>query len=329
MHDFFTKPFTIDRIARLVLGAFFIISLLYIIKLISGALVPFVIALIISYIIYPLVDFCKTKLRIRSHAVAVGLSLSTILLLLTGLLIWIIPQLIEESQKITSLAQKIVSESHPITDYLPPQVYKSLQEFIHSPDFEKKIAEQGQTLLPGIWGFLSGTMGFVFGIMGIFIVLSYTIFILLDYERMMFNWDRLIPENYRPLIVSLVTDVRDGMNAYFRAQLLIAFINAVLYSVALWIAGLPLSLLIGLLMGFLSIIPYLQILGLLPAVFLALAKALETGSSFEWEIIYLMIAYFSVQFIVDWILSPKIMGSLTGMNPAVMLYLSGAVCLVF
>jgi predicted PurR-regulated permease PerM len=77
--------------------------------------------------------------------------------------------------------------------------------------------------------------------------------------------------------------------------------------------------LLGLFIGLLNMVPYLQIVGLIPAFFLALVHSLETGSSL-WVILGLTGLVFAVvQIIQDTLLVPKIMGSVTGLSPAMIL----------
>jgi predicted PurR-regulated permease PerM len=80
-----------------------------------------------------------------------------------------------------------------------------------------------------------------------------------------------------------------------------------------------LGILLGLFIGLLNMVPYLQIIGLIPAFLLALIHALEMGGDF-WMILSLTGLVFAVvQIIQDAILVPKIMGRVTGLSPAMIL----------
>jgi predicted PurR-regulated permease PerM len=109
------------------------------------------------------------------------------------------------------------------------------------------------------------------------------------------------------------------MNRYFRGQAAVASIVGVLFATGFLIIGLPLGILLGLFIGLLNMVPYLQLIGLIPAFLLALIHALETGSSF-WVILGLTgLIFVVVQIIQDAILVPRIMGRVTGLNPAMIL----------
>jgi len=103
---------------------------------------------------------------------------------------------------------------------------------------------------------------------------------LLDYEILSNGWKSLIPEEYRAFVVQLTDDIELSMNKYFRGQALIAFTVGMLFATGFWIIDLPLGILLGLFIGVLNLVPYLQTIGFVPMVFLALLKSLDTGQSF-------------------------------------------------
>jgi predicted PurR-regulated permease PerM len=113
------------------------------------------------------------------------------------------------------------------------------------------------------------------------------------------------------------------MSQYFRGQTSVAFICGVLFSVGFVLVGLPLGVLLGMFVGLLNMVPYLQIIGFIPAFMLAVVHALESDIGI-WAALGMTAGVFAVvQLIQDAILVPKIMGKVTGLNPAmIMLSLS-------
>ena len=109
------------------------------------------------------------------------------------------------------------------------------------------------------------------------------------------------------------------MNRYFRGQALVALIAGLLSAVGFYITGLPLAIVFGLFLGVLTLVPYLKTLALIPAMFLAYLQSVETGHSFGSVVLGVAIVFVVVQVIEDLILVPKIMGKVTGLNPAVIL----------
>ena len=99
----------------------------------------------------------------------------------------------------------------------------------------------------------------------------------------------------------------------------IALIVGVLLAIGFKIIGLPMGIMMGLFIGALNISPYLQILGIIPAMLLALLKAMETNQSFWHVMMLVLIVMAVVQVIQETILTPRILGKAYGMNPAVVL----------
>ncbi len=152
-----------------------------------------------------------------------------------------------------------------------------------------------------------------------FVIFLYFIFILLDYERIANGWIHLIPERYRPFVQGLADDVEYSMNRYFRGQSLIALCVGVLLAIGFKIVGFPLAVILGLFIGVLNLIPYMQAIGIIPMILLSLLKSAETGENF-WIVFGLGILVLGVvQCIQDLYLTPRIMGKAMGLNPAIIL----------
>jgi len=109
------------------------------------------------------------------------------------------------------------------------------------------------------------------------------------------------------------------MKRYFRGQAAVASIVGVLCAMGFWAIDLPLGILLGLFIGLLNMVPYLQVVGLIPAFLLTLVHSVEAGTSL-WVALGLTGMVFAVvQIIQDAILVPKIMGRVTGLSPAMIL----------
>ena len=176
-----------------------------------------------------------------------------------------------------------------------------------------------QAGLSQVWSLIAQTLGFIVGIFTVFVVFLYMFFILLDYEKLSAGFIHLIPSEQRPFATQLIGDVEKGMNSYFRGQSLIAFIVGILFSIGFLIIDFPLAVGLGLFIGFLNLVPYLQLIGFIPTIVLALMKSIETGQNF-WIILLMALAVFAVvQAIQDLYLTPRIMGHVMGLNPAVIL----------
>jgi predicted PurR-regulated permease PerM len=170
-----------------------------------------------------------------------------------------------------------------------------------------------------VWDVIAQSVSIVSSVFTVTMVMLYTLFILLDYEEITSGWPNLLPERYRGFALQLVGDVEDGMNKYFRGQAMVALCVGVLFSIGFLIIGFPMAVGLGLFIGLLNMVPYLQLIGFVPTILLAIVKAADTGQNF-WLVLLMALAVFAVvQVIQDTILTPKIMGRVTGLNSAIIL----------
>jgi predicted PurR-regulated permease PerM len=109
------------------------------------------------------------------------------------------------------------------------------------------------------------------------------------------------------------------MNHYFRGQALIALIVGILFVIGFTIIGLPLAIIMGIFIGMLTMVPYLKAVAIIPCLLLGLLQSAETGRSFISVLIGIAVVFIVIQSIEDMILTPKIMGKITGLNPAIIL----------
>ena len=316
------KKITFDSFIRGSIGCVLVVGILMLVERLSGVLLPFFIAWLIAYMVYPLVKFFQYKLRLKSRIISIFCSLFLITVIGITLFYLLVPPMISEIGRMNDLLVTY------LTNGAGNNVPKNLSEFIHEnidlQALNRVLSEENilaaiKDTVPRVWTLLAESLNILFSILASFIILLYVIFILLDYEAIAEGWLHLLPNKYRTFASNLVHDVQDGMNRYFRGQALVAFCVGILFSIGFLIIDFPMAIALGLFIGALNMVPYLQIIGFLPTILLAILKAADTGQNF-WIIIACALAVFAiVQIIQDTFLVPKIMGKITGLNPAIIL----------
>jgi len=171
----------------------------------------------------------------------------------------------------------------------------------------------------GAWSVVGGTMSVIFSIVSWLIVLLYMFFILLDFNKLSRGFKAAIPAKYRRMALRIFGDVADTMSRYFRGQAAVSFFVGVIFAIEFYIIGLPMAIAFGMFVGLLNMVPYLQLIGFIPAILLAIVKAADTGQSFWLIMLMLIIVFCVVQLIQDTFLTPKIMGKVMGLNAAIIL----------
>ena len=317
------KKITFDSFIRGILAALVVFCVLYLINKLSGVLLPFFIAWLIAYLLHPFVTFFQYKLKLKSRV----LSIFTVMLLFLGiiaLIFWgVVPPLIDEFAKVKNLISVYFIEGTKQAD-IPGTVANFIKEHIDMMKIEEALNFENvghiiQKGVPQVWSFLAGSMNVIISIFASFIVLIYMFFILLDYENLSEGWIKFIPVKHREITQQIFNDVKDGMNRYFRGQSLIALCVGILFSIGFLIIDFPLAFGFGLFIGLLNMVPYLQLIALIPTVLLALLKAADTGQNFWWILFLALMVFAVVQIIQDAVITPKVMGKAMGLNPAIIL----------
>lgn len=317
------KEITFDRFIRglIAIGGCVIVYLL--VNRLSGALLPFLIAWLFCYLVYPIVKFFQYKLRLKSRALSIFTVLLLFVALIVGICFAVIPPIVDEFVMLKEfVANYLTSGNNNST--IPNVINEFIRNHIDMRQVEayfsvERIGELVKGALPKIWNVVAQSFNLVGMVVAAFMVVVYIFFILNDYEALERGWIRLIPEKYRERVVTLCNDVEESMSNYFRGQSLIALCVGILFSIGFLIIDFPMAIGFGLFVGMLNIVPYLQITSIVPMIFLALVKAANTGENFWWILIAAGIVMLVVQIIQETILIPRIMNKAIGLHPAVIL----------
>ena len=319
----FEREITFDRFIRGLIVLVCIVAAGMLINRLSTVLLPFFVAWLLAYMLYPLVCFLQYRVHLRGRIVSIVVALLLVLSVLTGMVALILPPTIQEFGKLQGLLATVIHNTigrSDVTEFMDKTLHtvlndSSLVEIARQSSF----VDAAQGILWWMWDVVTRTIDFAVGVLGLFIVVLYTFFILLDYENISEGWPRLIPASKRHYAVMLAQDVKSGMNAYFRGQAFIAFLVGVLFCIGFLIIDFPFAIGLGLLIGVLNLVPYLQLIAFLPTILLALLKAADTGGNFWLILLSALVVFAVVQLIQDMYLTPRIMGHVTGLNPAIIL----------
>ena len=315
--------FTFDNVVRGILWAIVITGIVMLLNRLSAVLVPFFLAWLIAYLLFPLVKFFQYRCHLKYRFVGILCSFLVVGLVLTGIIMLMVPPVVDETMRVKELLVAYLSQSQLLNN-VPDTIEDFIRGHLTVEDIKTIVTHDGfldgvKATVPKLWDVLTQSLSVVSSLFTLTMVVLYTLLILLDYERLTTGWPRLLPERYRPFATQLVRDVEESMNKYFRGQAMVAFCVGVLFSIGFLIIDFPMAVGLGLFIGLLNMVPYLQLIGFVPTILLAIVKAAETGQNF-WMIMLMAVVVFAVvQAIQDAILTPKIMGHVTGLNSAIIL----------
>lgn len=298
------------------LGAF--VLLLLFLWVFSGVLLPFVAGLALAYFLDPVAD----KLE---HW---GLNrLSATLIILLSFIMALLLVLVLAAPLLADQLGQLVKNLPGYVDRIQTLIGGTGQQWIQDkfghklPDLQNSlggIVAQGITWAIGVIQSLWAGGQALLSIISLLVVMPVVAFyMLLDWDKMLVTVDNCLPRQHRETVHQLAHEIDRAVAGFIRGQAMVCLILGLFYAVGLTLIGLNFGLLIGLLAGFISFIPFVgSLTGLLLAVCVALVQFWP-----DWIMVAGVICVFAVgQFIEGNILSPKLVGRSVGLHPVWLMF---------
>ncbi len=323
LSDMLEKKITFDRFIRGIMFILLLVGGCLLLRYLSGVLIPFFVAWFIAYLLYPIVTFLQHRCRLRYRILCIFLTLAIVGGSIGTLVYFSVPPFVKECLHIKDVALEYIERGADNTS-IPEAIHSFFREYVNREELGKMLRAENiaiavKNAAPKVWEVLWSTANVLISLISSLIALLYLFFLLNDYEKYSKGWMDYVPKSRREMMKKLVGDVEVGMSGYFRGQMLIALSNCVMFTLGFYLIGFPAPLGLGCFIGVISFVPYLQLLGLLPATVLALLHATETDANFWWLIGGVILVYCVVQIIQDALVTPKVMGKIMGLSPAIVL----------
>ena len=290
--------------------------LLYFLYQISSVLVYLIVALILTLIGNPVLDFFKRRLKFN-HIFATIATLFIFVIVISGFIMMFIPLILSQGQNLSllntgAIEQQTVQLVNQISVFLEKHHIDSAK-ILKASDISSKI---NFNIIPNFLNAILGTIS-SFG-MGLASVLFITFFFLKERKLFMTGAKKLIPDGQEDKALNSLEKINSLLSRYFIGLLLQLFIVFVLYFTVLLVFGVPNAFIIGFLCAVLNIIPYIGplIASVLAAV---LTMISNLGSDFQTEIlpttIYVLIGFWFVQIIDNNLSQPIIFSKSVSSHP--------------
>lgn len=313
------------RTKRLVAAAL-VIGVLAFLYVIHHVLAPFLVALLLVYILNPLVDWLAIQ-RVSRWAVgrkgAVALVFAGIFAImgLGGLLL--APHVYAEGSRLTrempelirdfelKVVDPLVTSAQAVLDSsgVPINARANLDalyaEIMQSGEgHTANLLKKGQALVKGVFS----------TIFSVVLVFMATLFLLLDWHRIKANLLALFPEAYRGAASTLGQSIDRGLAGAIRGQLMVCLINGVLTTLGLMALQIKFALTIGIIAGFFSLIPIFgTVLSTIPAVLIALTQG-------WWVAVEVVLLICVIHLIEANFLNPNVLGHHSEIHPVLVLF---------
>jgi predicted PurR-regulated permease PerM len=288
-----------------------------VVYLLSPVLTPFAAAALFAYLADPIVD--RLERRIGRHA-AVALVFLVVALVVVAVLLLLVP--LVEHQIGNFLTQL------PIwVDWFQTRATPWLEtRFGISPDvldtqrligaLQQHWKEAGGFAAAAIAHVSRSGLAIVGWIFNVVLVPVVAFYLLRDWDVLVERCHALVPRSIEPVVARLARDSDDVLGAFLRGQLSVMVALGVYYAVALWLTGLGVGPLIGMMAGLISFVPYL---GAITGVVAALVAALVQYH--DWLHVLLVLGVFAVgQTLENYILVPRLVGERIGLHPVAVMF---------
>ncbi len=285
-------------------------------------LVPFVLGLVLAYLLLPLVHWLERHLPARFRDWGIARPLSIILtyllfvLIIAGIIAFIVPVI---GRQVGTFAEQVPEYYEQLGDLVEkgrdwydtniPESWKATVEENLS-EIAQGILSQAKDSLFGVVRTVFSSIGFLIGLV---IVPFWLFYILQDESRVKSGIMEALHPELRRDVRSLATLIDGVLSAYVRGQLLLCLFVGALATVALLIIGVPFAPVLGLIAGILEVLPNIgPYLGAVPAILVALATNPVSA-------IWVAVAFFAIQLIENLLLVPRISGKSVKLHPALVM----------
>ena len=287
--------------------------------LLAPVLSPFVFAALLGWLGDPLVD--RIERRGLSRNIAVLLVFGAMMLALAIALVLLVPLL---ERQIIVLVQSLPRYRDWLVGTVVPWLeHRTGMQLMAWLDPERLIElvrshwQQAGGMARTVLGYLSRSGFALLGVVANVVLLPVlTFFFLRDWDVFVERIAALVPRDHEAIVSRLANESSAVLGAFLRGQFLVMLILGVLYGLGLWAVGLDLGVLIGVLAGLLTFVPYLG-----PAtviVFGGIASLVQYG---DWPHLLGVLAVFGVgQVIESYWLTPKLVGDRIGLHPVAVIF---------
>ena len=282
--------------------------------LLAPVLTPFVISIFFGYLGDPLVDWLETKRMSRTFAVIVVFFVMTALLALVVFLL--VPllgaQIGHFIEQMPAYATWIKGTALP---WIKLHAHIDLAPYVDPEHLATMLREhwtQAGGVAATVLGGLSRSSLFVIELLtNVFLVPVLSFYFLRDWDVMVAQIRELLPRPAEPTISRLAHQSDEMLGGFLRGQLLVMLVLAIIYTLGLRLIGIDLALLIGLVAGLVSFVPYLGVMTGLTISLIAALVQFGDGT----HVLMVLGMFAMVQMIEAFVLTPSLVGDRIGMHP--------------
>ena len=299
-----------------------VVFLLYVLYNSKQVIIISIFGFLLAYMLSPLT--CRLAKRKVPYPLAALIVMVGMVGILVVVSLWIIPKIYADIEALASEMPGYISALMVKLAQIGDYFNMDLSSTTLYNNAMAKINDSGSAILNGVKNVV-GSVQYAFGlVMNVVMIPVIAFFILMDYPGLLSFLDKYFGQDRYQGVRKYITVSSEVMAGYFRGQFIVMAILCVLYTIALKIAGVDAAILLGVLTGLLSIVPYLGFaVGIVLSVLFALIQFHDI-----WHPLYVIIGYAGVQVLESFIITPRIVGHSVGLHPIatiILLLIGGSV----
>jgi len=314
-----TYPMRRDNVVRhLILVASLVFAFWFCIE-VSGAVLPFVIAFLVSFIFSPVVEGLARKKIPRPLTILI--ILVALLGVLVALVVFLLPMVFQQFQTFLTAIPTLSSELSNTLNGLINRGFlgfspesQSLQQAVIG-EISSRIEDVTRAIPNGILYFVAQAASAATKMLNLVLVPFLSFYIMKDFELIKHRVKMLFPKRYRQRASEIYSIIDTTLGGYLRGALTVALINSIVISSLMTIWGVKYPLVIGLISGLLDMIPYF---GIIVSMSVAALIALF-GDNPGFQLIMVVFSFLAMNLTETTILYPKIVGAKIGVHPVLLI----------
>ena len=319
------------RAARIVAVFAGLVLFLWIFKVVAPILTPFFVAFALAYLLNPLVNGLERwfdralsvtiRARLAPRTVAVSLLVLALVIVLAGAILFAVPAVSDQFKAAVAKAPGYVNTLRAKIEPLYQRLNLRYPE--QTAEARDRIVEAAKSHLPELAGpvtqmiknTFSSALSFVLTILNLVVIPVFAVYLLYDMNHIQQGIKELVPWRLRPYLYSRMAEVGRLLSAFVRGQVTVCLLLGVFYAIGLTLVGVPMGLVVGFVIGFFNLIPFMSyVLGLPLALLLAWVDDPSLSR------LLAVVAIFSVgQFVEGNFISPRIVGESLGLHAVVIM----------
>ncbi len=296
-------------------GLFLFGWLLY---LLSPVMMPFVTGAVLAYLGDPLVDRLEARKIPRTMGVIIVFVILTALIVFSMLLLlpMIERQLVSLYQSIPAMIDWVVLSAIPWIKEKTGLSFSLLEPEALRAAIESQLETAGSTFAKILSGVGSSSMAFAGWVANIVLIPVVAFYLMRDWDILVQSVQDMLPRKKVTIVSKLVVEMDEVLGAFLRGQLFVMFALGSIYSIGLWIVGLNVALIIGMVAGLASIVPYLGfIVGIVAAIIAAMIQFGDITT-----LVYVLIVFGVGQVLESVVLTPLLVGDKIGLHPVAVIF---------